>query len=167
MLGTGKKQLGGGNTYLPLSHFNLLCLAWNVPIHIPFDCSPPSARSSASSIRMATDDEEQVIPQTPHETLSDLRDLSIRCRELLHQLSADNATAAGAEVAEIMANFNIWTANMGVFREGQRSLASRLNSSPQISELVQQLLVVFEHELGRQLRLQALGPKPARPSTCT
>lgn len=99
------------------------------------------------------EEEEEVVvavPTTSNETLSDLRELSIRCRELLHELSTDDggaATAEGLEARELMATFNIWAANMGVFREGRQSLASRLQSTPQISELVRQLLELLKRDL--------------------
>jgi hypothetical protein len=47
-----------------------------------------------------------------------------------------------------MASFNIWAANMGVFHEGRQSLTSRLKSTPDISELAQQLLVALKWDLG-------------------
>ncbi|KAI1453987.1 hypothetical protein F4805DRAFT_441186 [Annulohypoxylon moriforme] len=92
---------------------------------------------------MEENDEEPKIDQTSDKTLSDLRDLSIQCRALLHQLPAN----AGPEAGELMASFNIWTANMGVFREGRQSLTSRLKSAPEISELVQQLLTALKRDL--------------------
>lgn len=97
---------------------------------------------------MEKNDEELAISPTSDVTLSHTRDLSIRCRELIHQLSAEDGSTDGAEARELMAGFNIWVANMGVFRDGQQSITSRLKSAPQISELVQQLLAVLERDLG-------------------
>ncbi|KAI0881979.1 uncharacterized protein GGS22DRAFT_171263 [Annulohypoxylon maeteangense] len=92
---------------------------------------------------MEGNDEEPIIDHTSDKTLSDLRELSIQCRALLHQLPA----TAGPEAIDLMASFNIWAANMGVFREGRQSLTSRLKSAPEISELVQQLLVALKRDL--------------------
>ncbi|RSL41640.1 hypothetical protein CEP54_015754 [Fusarium duplospermum] len=100
---------------------------------------------------MEKNKEELAVPLTSDETLSDIRELSIRCRELLHQLSADDGPADGAEARELMAGFNIWAANMGVFRDGQQSLTSRLKNAPQICELVQQLLMVLERDLEKEI----------------
>lgn len=97
---------------------------------------------------MRKNDEDPAVSSTSDETLSDIRKLSIRCRDILHQLSADDGSVDRPEAREVMANFNIWATNMGVFREGQQSLASRLKSAPQISDLVQQLLVALERDLG-------------------
>lgn len=99
---------------------------------------------------MEGNDEEPTVAQTSDETLSDLRKLSIQCRALLHKLSANDGPTDtdGAEARELMASFNIWAANMGVFREGRQSLTSRLKSAPEISELVQQLLVALKRDLG-------------------
>lgn len=92
--------------------------------------------------------EGSIDPQTSDSTLLDLRELSIRCRALLHQLSTDDGVDNGVEIRELKASFNIWAANMGVFNEGRQSLASRLKSVPKISKLVQQLLLVLQHDLG-------------------
>ncbi|KAM5347455.1 hypothetical protein ACJ41O_010460 [Fusarium nematophilum] len=92
------------------------------------------------------------IAQTSDETLSDLRQISIRCRLLLHKLSTPpDSPTDGAEAREQMASFNIWASNMGVFREGRQSLSSRLKSAPEISELAQQLLLTLERDLEKQV----------------
>lgn len=105
---------------------------------------------SASTLReshiMSAEDEKRHVPQLSEERLSDLRELSIRCRELLHQLSIHD----GARVRDQMASFNIWAANMGVFREGQQSIAHRLSSAPETSKLIQQLLEVLRRDIGNQ-----------------
>lgn len=108
----------------------------------------PSRASSTSSTTMESRDEDSAISPTSDDALLVLRDLSIQCRELLHQLTADGGVAGGAEAGELKASFNIWAANMGVFREGRQSLASRLKNAPQISRLVQQLLMTLRHYLG-------------------
>ncbi|KAK2032674.1 hypothetical protein LX32DRAFT_167054 [Colletotrichum zoysiae] len=100
---------------------------------------------------MESNDEDAAIFSTSDNTLSALRELSIRCKGLLHQLSAYDGLAGGAEARELKASFNIWAANMGAFREGQQSLASRLKSAPQISRLVQQLLLTLQHDLEKSL----------------
>lgn len=105
-----------------------------------------SASALSESRSMSVEDEKQSLPQLSEETLSDLRELSIRCRELLHGLS----THDGARVREQMASFNIWAANMGVFRKGQQSIASRLSSAPDISKLIQQLLETLKRDIGNQ-----------------
>ncbi|KAI1739865.1 hypothetical protein F4680DRAFT_126310 [Xylaria scruposa] len=92
--------------------------------------------------------EEQIIAQTSNETLSGLRELTIECRSLLHQLSVDTNKV---EAEDLMASFNIWAANMGVFSEGRQSLTFRLKSAPDISKLVQQLLVALKRDLGKVL----------------
>ncbi|KAI5925583.1 hypothetical protein F4810DRAFT_659187 [Camillea tinctor] len=71
------------------------------------------------------------IDQTSDETLSDLRELSIQCRALLHQLSANNEPidTVRVEAREAMASFNIFI------------------SAPEISELVQELLVALQFDL--------------------
>ncbi|KAK1965186.1 hypothetical protein LY78DRAFT_107567 [Colletotrichum sublineola] len=96
---------------------------------------------------MENKNEEGLAVPTPGGTLLDIRELSIQCRQLLHQFSTDDSPDEGAEARELMASFNIWVANMGVFHEGRQSVASRLRSAPQISELTQQLLVVLKHDL--------------------
>ncbi|KAK1254167.1 hypothetical protein MKX08_008162 [Trichoderma sp. CBMAI-0020] len=93
------------------------------------------------------EDEAQHYPQLSEERLSDLRESSIRCRELLHQLSIHD----GARVRDQMASFNIWAANMGVFRQGQQSIASRLSSAAEISKLVQQLLDTLKRNVEKEL----------------
>ena len=101
---------------------------------------------------MAADDvEESTLLQTSDVQLSNLRELSIPCRALLHQLSASNrrANTDVLEARESMASFNIWAANIGVFREGRQSLTSRLKSAPEISRLGQQLLSTLKRDLGR------------------
>ncbi|KAF7517070.1 hypothetical protein G7054_g13929 [Neopestalotiopsis clavispora] len=95
--------------------------------------------------------EEQTLPPTSNDALSTLRELSIRCRELLQQLSARNGTAEKAETEGLATSFNIWMANMGVFREGRQSLESRLRSAPQTSELVRQLLMVLKRDLDNKV----------------
>ncbi|KAI0446278.1 hypothetical protein F4803DRAFT_568292 [Xylaria telfairii] len=114
---------------------------------------------------METNNEESTIAQTSDETLSDLRELSIQCRELLHHLSVNNRPTStdGAEARELMANFNTWAANMGVFREGLQSLNSRLKSAPDISKLVQQLLIALQRSLEKILL--RMGNKDDSPST--
>lgn len=107
---------------------------------------PPE--TSVPSFTMENSDEELAHPGTLNTMLVDLRELSTECRDLLHQISAENEAEDRPEARELMASFNIWTANMGTFREGQQSMASRLRSAPQIRELVQQLLVVLKLELG-------------------
>lgn len=97
---------------------------------------------------MQDSDEELVDYETSNETLEDLRELSTGCRDLLHQISAEDGAEDQAEARELMASFNIWAMNMGAFRDGQQSIAARLRSAPQISKLVQQLLVVLKLELG-------------------
>ncbi|KAI0543458.1 hypothetical protein F4679DRAFT_577614 [Xylaria curta] len=93
--------------------------------------------------------EEQIIAESSNETLSDLRELTIQCRALLHQLSFINRPTHTdrAEASDLMASFNIWAANMGVFRTGRQSLTFRLKSAPDISKLVQQLLVALKRNL--------------------
>lgn len=95
---------------------------------------------------MSAKDKEQHFPQLSEETLSDVRELSIRCRELLQRLSVHD----GARAREQMASLNIWAANMGVFRQGQQSIASRLSSAPEIGKLIQQLLKVLSRDIGNQ-----------------
>ncbi|RSL95715.1 hypothetical protein CDV31_013773 [Fusarium ambrosium] len=95
---------------------------------------------------MEQHDEGLEVSPTSDETLSDIRELSIRCRELLNRLSTDDGPADGTEARDLTASFNIWLANMGVFREGQQSLTSRLKNAPQISELVQQLLMALKQK---------------------
>lgn len=92
--------------------------------------------------------EDQTLLSTSNEALSTLRELSIQCRELLQQLSAKNDPADDAHADELAPSFNIWMANMGVFREGRQSLEARLKSAPQVSELVRKLLVVLKRDLG-------------------
>lgn len=77
----------------------------------------------------------------------DVRDVTIRCRELLHHLSLKDDDEMVAK--ELMASFNVWAANMGVFRQGRQSLASILRSAPQIKEIVYQLLRVLKNDLGQ------------------
>ncbi|UKZ64246.1 uncharacterized protein TrAtP1_005465 [Trichoderma atroviride] len=96
---------------------------------------------------MMSEDEKQHYPQLSEERLSDLRESSVRCRELLHQLSIHD----GARVREQMASFNIWAANMGVFRQGRQSIASRLSSAPEISKLIQQLLETLKRDVEKEL----------------
>ncbi|KAK2009326.1 hypothetical protein LZ32DRAFT_620768 [Colletotrichum eremochloae] len=110
---------------------------------------------------MENKNEEGLAVPTPDGTLLDIRELSIQCRELLHQFSTDDSPAEGAEARELMASFNIWVANMGVFHEGRQSVASRLRSAPQISELTQQLLVVLKHDL--VLRQKKAYEEKAKP----
>ncbi|KAM0414538.1 hypothetical protein ACHAPT_013618 [Fusarium lateritium] len=100
---------------------------------------------------MASQDDAPSIAQASGETLSDLKETSIRCRALLHKLSAEDGPTNGVAAREQMASFKIWAANMGIFREGRQSLASRLKGAPEISELAHQLLVALERDLERQL----------------
>ncbi|KAL2678788.1 hypothetical protein Neosp_009539 [[Neocosmospora] mangrovei] len=98
------------------------------------------------------------------ETLADIRETSIRCRELIHQLSDDDDLDDRVEARELMSGFNNWAANMGVFREGQQSLTYRLGSAPQISELVQQLLVTLQRDLDDD---EVLSRSPPRSTIWT
>ncbi|KAI1192322.1 hypothetical protein F5X97DRAFT_341081 [Nemania serpens] len=94
--------------------------------------------------------EEPTTAQTPNETLADLRELSIQCRAILRQLSADDEPT-GAEAEKWTASFNVWAADMGVFHEDQQSLTSGLKSSPDVCEMVRQLLVALKRDLEKML----------------
>ncbi|KAF4463390.1 serine threonine kinase [Fusarium albosuccineum] len=89
--------------------------------------------------------------EASEETPPDLKEISVRCRALLHELSTSGNASNALAGTELMASFNIWAANMGVFRQGQQSLASRLRSAPDIRELVHQLLVALERDLEKRL----------------
>ncbi|KAF6831808.1 ankyrin repeat protein [Colletotrichum musicola] len=101
---------------------------------------------------MTDDDEERISPLLSDSALTDIRDSAVQCRKLLHKLSTacsvatDDATTYEAE--EMMATFNILAHNMGIFRQGHHSLASRLQNVPDISSLVRQLLDTLQHHLG-------------------
>lgn len=107
---------------------------------------------------MNNDNGDLAGPPTSDETLSDIRELSTRCKELLRQLSTDYGPGGLVEVRDMMARFNIWAANMGVFREGRQSAASRLKNAPQIAELVHQLLVALRRDLGSSILHRWLEP---------
>lgn len=100
------------------------------------------------NVAMANDAEELDTASTTDETLPDLRGLSILCRGLLRRLSATDVSVDAAEARDVMASFNLWAANMGVFRNGHHSLASRLKNTPQISGLLHRLLLMLRHDLG-------------------
>ncbi|KAF5005981.1 hypothetical protein FDECE_7607 [Fusarium decemcellulare] len=95
---------------------------------------------------MSSQDDE---PSTQNlsETLSNVKEISIRCKALLLELSADDRPTNGFAAREQAASFNTWAANMNIFREGQQSLAYQLRSAPEIGELAHQLLVVLERDL--------------------
>ncbi|KAL7919928.1 hypothetical protein ACQKWADRAFT_329278 [Trichoderma austrokoningii] len=111
------------------------------------DVSSPSPSASSESHIMSVEDEKSDFPQLSEETLSDLRELCHRCKELLDILSSRD----GARVEDQKARFNIWAANMGVFRGGQHSIASRLSSAPEIIRLIHQLLVALKRSIEEEL----------------
>lgn len=93
------------------------------------------------------DEDAKIAPLPSDAVLTDLRDSAVQCRKLLHELSAcDNAATYEAE--EMMAAFNILAANMGIFRQGQHSLAARLQNVPEIASLARQLLDALQRHLG-------------------
>ncbi|KAL8376138.1 hypothetical protein RB595_007312 [Gaeumannomyces hyphopodioides] len=95
----------------------------------------------------AVDDEDaKIAPSLSNTALAVLRDSATQCRQLLHELSARDDTAT-YETEEMMAAFNILAANMGIFRQGQHSLASRLQNVPEIASLVRQLLDALQRHL--------------------
>jgi hypothetical protein len=92
-------------------------------------------------------DESSVLPISK-QTLSDIRELSIRCRDLLNQMSTLDFVTDAANARDIMTSFNIWAANMGIFDEGRLSVAYRLKDAPQGSHLTEKLLIELERHLG-------------------
>jgi hypothetical protein len=93
------------------------------------------------------DDDAKIAPLPSSAVLTDLRDSAVRCRKLLHELSAAD-DAATYEAEEMAAAFNTAAANMGIFRQGEHSLASRLQNVPEIAGLVGQLLGALQRHLG-------------------
>ncbi|KLU81030.1 hypothetical protein MAPG_00125 [Magnaporthiopsis poae ATCC 64411] len=92
------------------------------------------------------DDDAKIAPLPSDVALAVLRGSAMQCRKLLHELSAGD-DAAAYETEDMMAAFNILAANMGIFRQGQHSLASRLQNAPEIASLVRQLLDALQRHL--------------------
>ncbi|KAI4599466.1 hypothetical protein KJ359_001908 [Pestalotiopsis sp. 9143b] len=61
------------------------------------------------------------------------------------------------DAEEMTASFNIFMANLGVFREGQQSLEVRLKSVPQLSNLTQRLLLALKRDLGDLVKMRQLS----------
>ncbi|CAJ0549768.1 Ff.00g033810.m01.CDS01 [Fusarium sp. VM40] len=91
-------------------------------------------------------DDSSVLP-TSKQTLSGIRELSIRCRDLLNQMSTLDSITDAADARDIMTSFNIWAANLGIFDEGRLSVAYRLKDAPQVSHLTEKLLIELERYL--------------------
>lgn len=92
-------------------------------------------------------DDSSVLP-TSKQTLSGIRELSIRCRDLLNQMATLDSITDAADARDIMTSFNIWAANLGIFDEGRLSVAYRLKDAPQVSQLTEKLLIELERYLG-------------------
>ncbi|KIL92993.1 hypothetical protein FAVG1_04174 [Fusarium avenaceum] len=91
-------------------------------------------------------DDSSVLP-TSKQTLSGIRELSIRCRDLLNQMATLDSITDAADARDIMTSFNIWAANLGIFDEGRLSVAYRLKDAPQVSHLTEKLLLELERNL--------------------
>ncbi|KAJ8131835.1 hypothetical protein O1611_g1788 [Lasiodiplodia mahajangana] len=102
---------------------------------------------------MEGNNEEQALAKASNETLSDIQDLTIQCRGLFRQLSTDNTLTIedGIEGRGLMASFKMWTAEMGVFDEGQQSFTSRLKSIPKISKPTRSYLDHLKRDLEKVL----------------
>lgn len=93
------------------------------------------------------EDDAKIAPLPSTSLLTDLRDSALRCREILRKLSSVEGSM-GSAAEEMMATFNILAANMGIFRQGQHSLVARLQSAPEVADLILQLLDALDRRLG-------------------
>ncbi|KAL7892165.1 hypothetical protein HDV64DRAFT_265247, partial [Trichoderma sp. TUCIM 5745] len=96
---------------------------------------------------MSVEDETQHLPQLLEETLADIRELSTRCEELLQELS----THGGVRVKNLLAIFKSQTEDMGVFGEGQQSIASHLSSAPKFVTNIHRILKLLKCEIEKAL----------------
>ena len=92
-------------------------------------------------------DDSSVLP-TSKQTLSNIRELSIRCRDLLNRVSTLDSITDAADARDTTTGFNIWAANLGVFEEGRLAITYRLKDAPQVSHLTENLLIELERHLG-------------------
>lgn len=92
------------------------------------------------------------LPVASDTQLQDIRSTATRCRALLQKLAkADELSAqTDTEAIKQLTAFNIWAANVGVFRPGQQSLAARIKSLPETSASIQQFLLSLEANLGKK-----------------
>ncbi|KAM0552645.1 hypothetical protein ACHAPJ_007742 [Fusarium lateritium] len=101
-------------------------------------------------------DDSSVLP-TSKQTLSNIRELSIRCRDLLNRVSTLDSITDAADARDTMTSFNIWAANLGVFEEGRLSIAYRLKDAPQVSHLTENLLIELERHLEEVITMIRTG----------
>ncbi|KAI1173275.1 hypothetical protein F4777DRAFT_558292 [Nemania sp. FL0916] len=101
---------------------------------------------------MEGNDGISTITQTSDKALSDIQGVSTECQKLFWKLSINRPINTTEPVmSDLMAAFNAWAANMGVFREDQLSLVARFKSAPDISKLIQQLLGALKRNLEKVL----------------
>lgn len=95
------------------------------------------------------------LPVSSDAQLLDIRQIATRCRELLLLLAKPNELSGNpdSEASKQLTSFNIWAANVGVFRAASQSLAARLKSIPDISTSMQKILTNLEGKLGKKMRL--------------
>lgn len=71
------------------------------------------------------------------------------CVELFARYLRDRRTTSKDLAEEQRARFNIWAANMGVFADVRASLDYRLRDSPDIQNMIVELLVVMQRNIER------------------
>ncbi|CEJ87213.1 hypothetical protein VHEMI04340 [[Torrubiella] hemipterigena] len=113
------------------------------------------------AIKMATKDATEtqvaepltILPVSSDAQLLDICQIATRCRELLLSLAKPNENSGNpdSEASKQLTSFNIWAANVGVFRAASQSLAARLKSIPDISTSMQKILTNLEVKLELKL----------------
>ncbi|CEJ94647.1 hypothetical protein VHEMI10166 [[Torrubiella] hemipterigena] len=101
-------------------------------------------------------EEVDVLPVAPDEVLDDIRSTSRACQELLERLrdadSSEDRSGSYPDASRELTSFSIWASGVGAFRHGQQSLASRLKTSPETSNMMKQLLLSLKDDLENQLQ---------------
>lgn len=100
-------------------------------------------------------EEVDVLPVAPDEVLDDIRSISRACQELLERLQdaecSEDRSGPHPDASRELTSFTIWASGVGAFRLGQQSLASRLKTSPETSNMMKQLLLSLKDDLGKFL----------------